>query len=113
MTDTDMIERVARALAHHDGSRISGPGKHKASQEFPWDPEHLYMEFYIAAHWREFVSAAKWVIEAMRTPTEVMRQALRDNLPVDGFEWEYQPDEADKCLTAIIDAALTPVETKP
>lgn len=69
---SEMIERVARALAANDGCKITGPSRHKASDEFQWDVGHKYMDRYVEAHWREHVHAATFAIEAMREPTDAM-----------------------------------------
>ncbi|KQM37950.1 hypothetical protein [Sphingomonas sp. Leaf10] len=56
------------------------------------------------------------VLEAIREPSEAVRKALRDNLPITGYDWEYNDrivhdgkvidDEPGDCWRAMIDGAL-------
>lgn len=62
----DMIEKVARALALAHGSHITGPSRHRASDEFGWDIGHQYMQKYIDKHWKDHAHAARFAIETMR-----------------------------------------------
>lgn len=72
---SEMIERVARALARSEGGTLLTGSQSKATREFGWDPSHSYVEKYVEAHWKEHVNAAHFAIEAMREPTEAMIEA--------------------------------------
>lgn len=63
-----MVERVARAIAASRGGEITGPSRHRASDEFGWDVSGDYRCKYVESHWREHVHAAEFAIEAMREP---------------------------------------------
>lgn len=97
-----MIKRVARALARSDGAKITGPARHKASDEFRWDVGHKYMDRYVEAHWREHVSAAAFAIEAMRDvePTDEMMSAMWS------LRFANSKQSFEACWRAMIDAAL-------
>jgi len=96
----NMIEKVARGIARADGSRITGPSRHKASDEFKWDLGHHYMEEYVEKHWREHSTAASLAIEAMTEPSEEMLD--------EGQGWHSSSDRIDaaKVYQAMIRAAL-------
>lgn len=59
---------------------------------------------------------ARAVIEALREPSEAVRQAMRENIPADGHEWEIREreelsngiviDPIADCWNAMIDAVL-------
>ncbi|MFB9049439.1 hypothetical protein ACFFV8_12070 [Sphingobium indicum] len=64
----------------------------------------------------DMVAVTRAVLTAIREPSAAVRQALRDNVPVDGHEWDYVEreelsngrvldPEAD-CWRAMIDAIL-------
>ena len=66
--------------------------------------------------WTRYTSMARAVLTAIREPSEAVRKAMRDTIPVDGHEWEYLSvetlsdgrvidPEADH-WRAMIDAAL-------
>lgn len=100
----EMVERVARRLARCEGGKITGPSRHKASDEFAWDPSHNYIKQYVDKHWREHVNAAFMAMEALKEPTEAMEAA--------GEKALYDEDERAYHLSrsaydAYIDAALT------
>lgn len=68
---TEMVERVARAIATSVGGRIVGPGQSIATREFGWkggDGKHL--DQYVEAHWKEHVHAAEFAIAAMPLPND-------------------------------------------
>lgn len=82
---TSMIERVARAIGgEENGAPVDEP----------------------VERWRNWEPAARAAIAAMREPTEGILQAMRDTVPVSGYEWEYETDEALPHWQAMIDAAL-------
>lgn len=72
---SEMIERVARALATSAGGRITGPGQSVATREFGWKGDGEHLDQYVEAHWKEYMHAAEFAIEAMREPTQRMRLA--------------------------------------
>lgn len=74
---SEMVERVARAVAASEGGRITGPGQCRATREFGWKGE-IALQQYADAHWREYITAAHAAIEAMREPTRAM---------IDAAEW--------------------------
>ncbi len=100
----NMVEKVARAIAHSHGSKITGPGRHRASDEFAWDASHDYMRQYVDKHWKEHEHAARFAIEAMREPTEDMVQAgwCANN----GEDRNLGGDGAKEAWQLMIDAAL-------
>lgn len=108
MRPMSMIERVARALARNDGAKITGPARHKASDEFRWDVGHKYMDRYVEAHWREHVSGATFAIEAMREPTEAMLAIGLDKISDDWDGRATRPaaNASLECWRAMISAAL-------
>jgi len=65
---------------------------------------------------RFFLEVARAVIAAIREPSEAVRKAMRQTIPVDGYEWEYNDpiisdgvvidDEPGDCWRAMIDALL-------
>lgn len=69
---SEMVERVARALAYIDGCKITGPGRHKASDAFGWEPSHDYKTRYAEANWQKFTTDAYVAISAMEEPTKAM-----------------------------------------
>ena len=71
----DMREKVARALALCEGGKITGPGRHRASDEFGWKMDGEHLDQFVEKHWRTYVNAAGFAIEAMRDPTDGMRMA--------------------------------------
>lgn len=80
---TEMVERVAKAIAEHGGSNwetcLKAPGQRMAGM---------------------YRAMARAAIEAMREPTvEMCRDAAWD---------DYGPDECQTCWRAMIDAALAP-----
>ena len=92
---TDMIERVAKAMAEND----SGPMD----------------SALFAIHWREFgedyIDSARTAIAAMREPTDEMNDAGADKCDGGGCaEESCQFGFMGKIWTAMIDAALE--ETK-
>ena len=46
------------------------------------------------------------VLSAIREPSEAVLKAMRDTVPVDGYEWEYMEAEAAPHWQAMIDAIL-------
>lgn len=74
---SEMIERVRVALQKHQ--TVHGP----------------YYE-----------GMARAAVEAMREPTAAILSTMRDDLPVDGHEWEWLDDQAENYWRAMIDAAL-------
>ena len=75
---TEMVERVARAMAEDDrlGAVADGPGVLRQS-------------------WRAYVPMARAAIEAMREPTELMVAAAnRNNHPRDVDTWRTMIDAA-------------------
>ena len=77
---SEMVERVARALAASYGSRICGPGQNVATREIGWKGDGEHLEIYVERHWKEHVHAAQFAISAMREPTEAMKaRCLRDD----------------------------------
>lgn len=102
---SEMVERVARALARCDGGKITGPSRHKASDEFSWDPSHHYMNEYVEKHWREQVNAAYMAIGAMRElPPSAFVGSVRSYADERGNDYE---DHAE-WWAETIDLALTP-----
>lgn len=63
-----------------------------------------------------FYAPARAVIEAIREPSEAVRKAMRQTIPVTGHDWEYNDpvvsngvvidDEPGDCWRAMIDALL-------
>jgi len=72
---SEMVERVARALALSAGGRMAGPGQSIATREFGWKSDGESLDRYVEAHWKEHVHAADFAIEAMVVPTEAMLEA--------------------------------------
>lgn len=68
-------------------------------------------------NWNMFEDHARAVLQAIREPNEAIRQAMRENVPVDGYEWEFSEreelsngmvvDPIRDCWQAMIDAALS------
>lgn len=98
------VERMARAIAVCDGGKITGPGRHKASDEFGWDAGQIYRERYVEAHWREFVGHATFALEAMREPSEAMKAAFDRDFDAWHNEKIEDPYHLWRCM---IDAALS------
>lgn len=94
------VERAARALSTAEGI----------------DPDYIGPGMCGDPAWRFKVSTVRQVLEAIREPDEAIRQAMRDNVPVDGHEWEFMEreelsngviiDPARDCWHALIDAVL-------
>lgn len=85
---SEMVERVARALYHAH------------SRNKPYDI--LQPEFQ-----RQYEKQARAAIEAMREPTEAMKNAMCEAGP-DTNSGEFSWDDAATVWTSGIDAALSP-----
>lgn len=96
------VERMARAMAVWDGGKITGPGRHKASDEFGWDAGQIYRERYVEAHWREFVGHATFALEAIREPSKAMIEA-----GVTADTGETLGERVANAYRSMIDAALS------
>ena len=101
---TEMIERVARALAFCAGGKICGPGHSVASREFGCKGDGEHFAKYVEAHWQEHITAAQFAIEAMREPTAEMLIAARD-WSLHKFGKPIGNDAAIGCWQAMLDAA--------
>jgi hypothetical protein len=101
---TEMIERVARALALCAGGKICGPGQSVASRELGWKGDGEHFAKYVEAHWQEHITAAQFAIEAMREPTAEMLIAARD-WSLHKFGKPIGNDAAIGCWQAMLDAA--------
>lgn len=86
-----MVERVARALARCDGGKSTGPSRHKAGDEFGWEPGWGHLEKYADAHWREHINAASFAIAAMRAPSNDMLQAMHEAMFADAVTGSELP----------------------
>ena len=95
---TEMIERVAQALALCAGGKICGPGQSVASREFGWKGDGEHFAKYVETHWQEHITAAQFAIEAMREPTLAMSEAAANT--------KGQMSYAD-VWRAMIDSALS------
>lgn len=104
---SEMVEKVARALALSHGGAMVGRGQSIASREMGWTPDGEYMQRYVERHWKEYIHAARFAIEAMRKPTQAMITAANDvefwdgpdrgeGSPPVGDAWEAMIDEALK-----------------
>lgn len=68
----------------------------------------------VPAKWGEQVEAfrehkqnqVRAVLTAIRELDETVLKAMRDTVPVDGYEWEYRNEEAVAHWQAMIDAML-------
>lgn len=96
---TTMVEKVARALAFADGSRFAGPGQSKATREFGWKGDGEHFEKYADVHWKEHVVAAQMAFEAMRVPSDGVREIMGAHARNGFVNW-------DDYHKAMIDAAL-------
>lgn len=54
----------------------------------------------------KWLGGARAVLQAIREPSESILEAMRQSIPVDGWEWEYRDEEAPDHWRAMIDAAL-------
>ncbi len=115
MSDDTMVERVARALAVSAGSRITGPGRNAATDEFRWEGDGGHLDRYVSAHWKEHVHAATFAIEAMREPNRTMRVAAGEALylPIEEARRLAEEEKFDEFANdgviawlSMIDAAL-------
>ena len=94
---TGMVERIARAIAFMEGSRMSGPGESRATREFGWKGDGVHFEQYAEAHWREYTGAAQAVLSALKTPTDIMFQSASrymDSESSNGAWWEAMLEAA-------------------
>lgn len=109
---SEMVERVARSLAHAVGAKMCGPTNCVATRELGWKPDGAHLDEYADRHWREHLHAASFAIEAMREPTVEMIDAACvaqiDLYPA--FEGQKPHPTAGEvigtCHRAMIDAAL-------
>lgn len=110
----DMVEKVARALACREGGKITGPSRHKASDEFQWDPSHDYMKLYVEKHWKEHVNAAYTAIEAMLEANDEMVAAGLESLQEStGEPLAYIDRDPWLCYRAMLNRALRPLTPSP
>lgn len=105
---SEMIERVARALAFSAGGRIVGPGQNVASREIGWRGDGEHFERYAELHWKEHVHGAELAIAAMREPTAAM--ALANEAGIEAAEGFEPRLTAIDTWRAMIDVALESVE---
>lgn len=108
---SEMIERVARALAFSAGGRIVGPGQNVASREIGWRGDGEHFERYAELHWKEHVHGAELAIAAMREPTQAMCVAGAKSGHI---TWQSPPSAYETDMggawRAMIDVALESVE---
>lgn len=62
---TSIIERVAKALAFSEGSRIISPGQSEAARTFGWKANGKHFEEYKEANWRNYIVQANFAIQAI------------------------------------------------
>ncbi len=94
---SEMVERVARALARSAGAKMTGPGRHRASDEIAWRGDGAHLDEYVELHWRKHEHAATFAIEAVREPTEAMFRNVEPDMSfsasADTGEVHYMSDE--------------------
>lgn len=101
----NILEKIARRFAFHQGARIVAPGQSQATREFGWRGDGEHFEKYTEAHWKEYEDAARMALEALREPSPEMLGA--------GYEEVMNSQQAGVTLEselvwkAMIDAALT------
>lgn len=83
---TPMLEAMARAMVVHMTDELASP----------LSPDD----------WTSALTAARAGLEALKKPDAALLKTLRDEVPVDGWEWEYLDAEAPACWAALIDAIL-------
>lgn len=88
----EMVEKVARAIAAEMGTDWGGPLGESDLSFLPYKARYMSM--------------ARAAIEAMREPTEAMKEAGFQAGHLGDGEWEYADPES--AYTAMIDAALSP-----
>lgn len=69
MTEKSMIKRVAKALAVSAGSKMVRGGQNTATLEFGWKGDGGHLDEYVEAHWKQYIHAAQFAVEAMREPS--------------------------------------------
>lgn len=67
---SEMVRRVARALAYSAGARMAGPGQSVATRELGWKGDGESLDQYADLHWQEHEHSAVFAIAAMREPTK-------------------------------------------
>lgn len=97
---TEMVERVARALAvHHYAKRFSKP----------LDDSHVVMN--AAANWNIFAEQAAEAIKAMRIPSKAMIDAVEAEEDRRGYiASAYESMDAEAAWPVMVDAALNEQE---
>lgn len=96
MANESMIERVARAICLSEG----------LDPDFNYDPNGLGTIAGNDVRWKFFVADAKYAIEAMREPTEVMLDAYWLNTGESKEMRIRVHSTAVRYFKAMIDAAL-------
>lgn len=92
MTENQMVERVARALAAH--SWELGGNDHSK-------------EPFVDRRWPHYTGQARAAIEAMRDPTPTMIRAAYLTYDSEG-QGGVDPEQAEHAWRSMIDAALQP-----
>lgn len=100
-----MIEKVARAIAFSFGAAIVGPGQSRATLEFGWSGDGGHFDKYVEAHWKNYVHAATFAIEAMRHLDDATSETMSRHAGNGMVDWR-------DLHSAMIDAALEEPATK-
>lgn len=83
---TPMLEAMARAAVVHMTDELGSP----------LSPDD----------WPSALAACRAGLEALKKPDAPLLMTMRDEVPVDGYEWEYLHAEAPACWEAMIDTIL-------
>lgn len=84
---SEMVERVARALALSVGAAIVGPGQSRAMREFGWSGDGNHFEQYVNSHWKDYVHAATFAIEAMRNVSDEVSEVMNRHASNGMVDW--------------------------
>ena len=118
MNREQIIETMARGIAHADGSKIAAPGQSKSTLEFGWFPDGEHFDLYTEAHWRKFITAASFALSVLEAaglvvvPVEPSSAMIRDGVSYRlstkiGGDNRW-PEDTAALYTAMIKAALDP-----